>query len=301
MSNNSVCEVPNKGLYTSGYSIILLLGLTLNVYAFVILRKFQSPTSIYIKNLIFSDLLLIFTLPLRIYYYYNWSPRQQVTVPPWLCKAAGTILLLNMYGSIFFLACISIDRCFAVCFPLSTRHVRQKAIWVCVFIWALNLSSCLFTVVGVKLTEDWNNTCFHSHPPFVTLLGPTVGALALGFLVPLLIIAVSSCALLRAISHSQSVQEGMVNKGKIVHMLLVNLSVFLICFLPYHIVILLYQFWNQSCKLSEAYKIALLMACCNAMLDPIVYYFATETFRRKNAVENVRLARDSDASTDRAK
>ncbi|KAM4675084.1 lysophosphatidic acid receptor 4-like isoform 1-T2 [Discoglossus pictus] len=303
MFSNNTYQGPNPNFYTVGYATILILGFILNVTAlclFIRLPQLKSPTSIYMKNLICSDLLLIFTLPVRIYYHYKWSPQQKPVLDPWLCEAAGAILLLNMYGSIFFLTCISLDRCLAVCFPLRTRLTRQKAPWVCAFVWGFNIISCISTYIHLA-KKNHNHTCFEDRPPFVTMLTPTVAALIPGFLIPLSIMATSSVALLRAVGHSKSVQEGIVNNGKIVRMLVVNLTIFLLCFLPYHTVILLYQVWKSSVVLNEAYKIALLMACFNAVLDPLVYYFAVKTFQKKLVGEKIRLGKGSDQSSERVK
>ena len=37
------------------------------------------------------------------------------------CKLVSAVLLLNLYGSVYFLSIISIDRCFAVSAPIMAR------------------------------------------------------------------------------------------------------------------------------------------------------------------------------------
>ncbi|XP_063786964.1 lysophosphatidic acid receptor 6-like [Pseudophryne corroboree] len=287
MSNNSICQETSRLLYLCGYSIIAVLGLVLNIvalYLFFHLPKLRSPTTVYMKNLAFADLLLVCTLPLRIYgYTLPPTATPSSTMRTLICDVAGSLLLLNMYGSIFLLTCISLDRYLAVCFPIRSRHLRQKAPWVCVGVWTLNLGSCIASYTSTK--ESNSSSCFYGQPPFVTKKGPTIGALTVGFLVPVLIITASSVVLLRAVGHSHVVQEGMVNKLKILHMLTANICIFLLCFLPYHTVLLLYQVLTHSCTIDEAYKITLLTACCNTVLDPFAYYFASETMKNMVRVE----------------
>ena len=42
------------------------------------------------------------------------------------CKLVSAVLLLNLYGSVYFLSIISIDRCFAVSAPIIARSVRTS-------------------------------------------------------------------------------------------------------------------------------------------------------------------------------
>ncbi|KAM8972528.1 lysophosphatidic acid receptor 4-like [Pelodytes ibericus] len=303
MLNNSNCPVVGTPtIFISGYSIILFLGLILNVaalYCFFRLPQLRSPTTVYMKNLAFSDLLLVCTLPLRIYSYMDTSKH----LPQWLCMATGTMLLLNMYGSIFFLACISLDRCLAVCFPLRSKRFRQRAPWVCAGVWCINIVACSMAYImtlRIGTNETGNSSCLAGEPPVVRMIGPTVGSLVSGFLIPLGIMSLSSWALLRAVGRSQLVQTGMVNKEKIVHMLTANLTIFLLCFLPYHAILLLYQLPKADLCLNEYYKITLLIACCNAVLDPLAYYFAAETLKR-TLVKEMRLVGESDISGEKLK
>ncbi|KAM4749210.1 lysophosphatidic acid receptor 6-like [Rhinophrynus dorsalis] len=303
MSNHSVCENNVPELYISGYSIIVALGLVLNMtslYFFFHLPNLRSPTTVYMKNLAFTDLLLLFTLPIRIYDHSLPNVNHDFVVQK-LCEIAGAFLLLNMYGSIFLLACISLDRCLAVCFPFGSKRFRQQAPWICVGVWVLNVGACTLAFIFRSSSTNTNSSCIPDHPALVTMKGPTAGAIVMGFLVPLCVMAGSSVFLLRAVGRSQSVQEGMVNKAKIVHMLTTNVSIFLICFLPYHTVLISYQIWEKTCVLQEAYKIAMLMACCNSVLDPLAYYFAAETLKRRLTEEKVRLAGGSRASMERIK
>ncbi|OCT90586.1 lysophosphatidic acid receptor 6 [Xenopus laevis] len=292
MSNNSSCQF-SPTVYLSGYSIILTLGLFLNITAlwlFIIrLPSLRSPTKVYMKNLAFADFLLVCTLPLMIYQHAAPHETDFIKIKT-LCTIGAIFLLLNMYGSIFLLACISLDRCLAICFPLRSQRFRRFAPWVCAGVWMLNLGACGTFLLNRSSNSTSTNECFPSHPHLLTKPVPTIASLFMGFLVPLGIMVVSSCSLLRAVSKSQSAQDGKVNRSKLVHMLTANLAIFLFCFLPYHAVLLSYQIWTKGCILNEAYKIALLMACSNTVLDPIAYYFAAETMQKKIVEEKIRLA-----------
>ncbi|XP_075711633.1 lysophosphatidic acid receptor 6-like [Rhinoderma darwinii] len=279
MTNNSSCQLVSHVLYLCGYSIILLLGLIMNciaIYLFFFVKKLRSPTIVYMKNLASTDLLLVSSIPLKIYSYAIQTSQTNSNVQYWICNITGSFLLLNMYGSIFLLTCISFDRYLAVCFPLRSRRLRQKASWICVGVWFLNITSCI--VNYLVLATRTNGSCFDGRPSFVTKIGPTIGAITIGFLFPLGVIVISSVAMLRSMKQSHVVQEGLVDKVKVIRMLATNTAIFLLCFLPYHMVLLLYQFMD-NCILEEAYQITLLTACFNTVLDPFAYYFTTDTIR----------------------
>ncbi|KAM4036321.1 lysophosphatidic acid receptor 4-like [Anomaloglossus baeobatrachus] len=282
MTHNS-SQMVSPILYLSGYAIIFALGLIMNsiaIFLFFHISKLRSPTVVYMKNLAISDLLLICTIPLKIYTYTVTPSEINESATFWICNITGSFLLLNMYGSIFLLTCISFDRCLAVCFPLRSRCLRQHASWICFGVWILNITCSIgFYLAASKPNNTTNpNSCIDGRPPFVTKIGPTIGAIGIGFLIPLGVIVISSVAMLRSIEQSQVVQEGLVNKVKVIRMMATNIAIFLFCFLPYHMVLLLYQF-IENCILEEAYRITLLTACSNTVLDPFAYYFTTDTIR----------------------
>ncbi|XP_018420307.1 PREDICTED: lysophosphatidic acid receptor 6-like [Nanorana parkeri] len=288
MPNNSNCSEISSAVYVSGYSIIAVLGLIINCFAMYFLCHLpqqRSPTTVYMKNLAFADLLLVFTLPLRIYGHALPNPSNTEIFS--VCGIAGAILLLNMYGSIFLLTCISLDRCLAICYPLRSRRLRQGACWICAGVWIYNVVACSIILFMSNNKNNINNSnisnCLNGKPPYVTRKVATIPSLTIGFFFPALIITFSSVALLKAMKRSQVVQEGMINKVKIVRMLTANILIFLLCFLPYHTVLLLYQFETETCYLDKAYGITLLVACINTILDPFLYYFTSETM--KNVVK----------------
>ncbi|XP_056425072.1 lysophosphatidic acid receptor 6-like [Hyla sarda] len=281
MSTNSSCHLLSHVLYLSGYSIISTLGLIMNIiaiYLFIHVNQLRSPTIVYMKNLAIADLLLICTVPLKIYSYTIEPSTINSNLQFWICNVFGSFLLLNMYSSIFLLTCISFDRYLAVCFPLRSRRLRQKAPWICVGVWFLNGISVIVNSIIFIEGSNTNHSCLNGRPPFVTQKGPTIGAIGIGFLVPLVVMVISSVAMLKSMNQSHVVQEGLVNRVKVIRMLATNTAIFLLCFLPYHLVLLFYQFMD-NCFLEEAYQFTLLTACCNTVLDPFAYYFTTDTIR----------------------
>nr|XP_033779383.1 lysophosphatidic acid receptor 6-like [Geotrypetes seraphini] len=294
MSCNANASSPNGStsvrdpLFVGFYSLIFTLGLTLNLaalYVFFHCLRIRSIIMVYMKNLAFSDLLLVALLPIRIYYY---SKRAQLH--SLVCELVGLVLLVNMYTSIFLLTCISWDRCMAVCFPMSPwiKRVRKKARVICLGVWVLSISSSI-PAYFFNMPRDTCGKCFDCPLQFVTRPGPVVASLSIGFTFPLVIMAACSWALVRAIQKSIAAQTELINSIKIRRMVVANVAIFLLCFLPYHAVLVLYLTGTleRHC-VDYIYHWVLLAACFNTVLDPLAYYFATETFQSMVVADNLR-------------
>lgn len=287
---NSTCPYSEHQnvVFVTVYSVVFIFGLMLNITALVIFfrnSKSQSHTITYMVHLAFADVLLVCMLPVRIFFH------TELAIPPQqLCDFTGLVMLTNMYSSIFLLTCISFDRCIAVCFPLSSRvrEGRKKAWCMCLGIWILTIGTS-FTVY-LKNNQNATNTsmCFGSFPSYATQTSALISTLIVGFGIPLTVMIISSWGLVRALSKSTAVQTSdLVDSGKIKRMIITNLAIFLFCFLPYHVMLVVLYAYEKTkpCSLLTAYRYSLMVACLNAMLDPLAYYFTTETFRRKMDVE----------------
>ncbi|XP_043983486.1 type-2 angiotensin II receptor [Gambusia affinis] len=122
------------------YSVICVLGILGNALAVYVLARgnalTRSVANTFMLNLCVSDLLFLLTLPLWATYYswgYSW-PFGLVA-----CKICGALLNLNLYASIFFITCMSVDRYLAIVHPLLSQRSRdyERARIVCILVWVL--------------------------------------------------------------------------------------------------------------------------------------------------------------------
>jgi len=82
----------------------------------------------------------VLSLPLRIYYYLNnlWPFGQT------LCMLCFYLKYVNMYASIFFMACISVRRCELITCPLKHHSSKKKGdLYICVAGWLLVFLCCI--------------------------------------------------------------------------------------------------------------------------------------------------------------
>ncbi|CAN9509812.1 unnamed protein product [Ophioblennius macclurei] len=262
------------------YSFIFIIGLIFNLIAlffFFTRTKSRSHTIVYMTNLAVADMLLILTLPLRISYHLGFGG-----LPQWLCDGLGLVLKANMYGSIFYLTCICLDRCMAVSFPMSPRvqEARKKAWLFCLGIWMLTFGASL-PIYFSQHRHISHQDCFDALPVYATRLVVIVPTLSVGFGIPLVIMLICSWALVCAVQKSTVAQTNLVDGRKVQRMITTSLLIFLLSFLPYHTTLLLLYVSRDrmACPVVAAYRYSLLVACLNTVLDPVAYYFTTDTFR----------------------
>lgn len=265
------------------YSLITLVGFVFNITAlafFFSRTTSRSQTIIYMTNLAIADTLLILTLPMRIYHHLGYEG-----LPQWLCDSLGLILKANMYGSIFLLTCICCDRCLAVSFPMSMRvkQGRRKAPLICVGIWMLTFGASVPIYLSKRKPDPTSaHHCFGSLPVYATQPLVVFTTLLLGFGIPLVIMLVCSWGLARAVRRSTVAQTNLVDSAKIQRMITSSLFIFIFSFLPYHAILGLLSIYRKNipCSMLAAYHYSLMVACLNAVLDPVAYYFTTETFKK---------------------
>ncbi|XP_062903702.1 lysophosphatidic acid receptor 6 isoform X3 [Mobula hypostoma] len=292
-------------LYAAAFSFIFVIGLLLNTLALIFFFRFtkiRSQTTIYMKNLACADLLLLISLPMRFTFYFT-----RPYFSPLVCELNGIVFLVNMYASIFFLTCISLDRCVAICFPMKSRlnSLRSCATCYSVGVWLLVVGASLPPYLHLKLKNmsnasscSSNFSCFEQQPKFITQPATMAVTLLLGCGVPLATIVICSLALIRALQRSPASRMDCVDWRRIRNMVLANVLIFAVCFVPYHVVLLLLGLAGDKRTLINVYLATIPLACLNTVLDPLCYYFATETFQRSLGVRALRGALTSNTESE---
>uniref|UniRef100_A0AAX7T3J0 Platelet-activating factor receptor n=1 Tax=Astatotilapia calliptera TaxID=8154 RepID=A0AAX7T3J0_ASTCA len=278
------------------YIVFFILGFISNLYVLFVLRcihqaKAMGEIHIYMTNLTIADLLFVCALPFWIDYYIREGDWVYGDI---MCRVTGTFFFINTYGTILFLSAISINRYWAVTRPLdaasSNRRIRGIIVCICIWVFVLTISVPFLVSPGINVHRK-NNTdicrCFEGYQGGTNDKKKKVAVthfliIGLFFVVFLLIVI---CNVLIA-QRTQS--------KKALQMLLAVVGVFVLCFLPHHIVqgpwalaVLEIEDGFGHVKYSEttrqllndAHQITLVLMGLNCILDPVVYYFATGKFR----------------------
>uniref|UniRef100_A0A3B4TZX6 G protein-coupled receptor 55 n=1 Tax=Seriola dumerili TaxID=41447 RepID=A0A3B4TZX6_SERDU len=267
------------------YIPIFVLGLILNVVALLVfcifLRKWTEST-IYMTSLALMDLLLLFPLPFKMHATNHCWPSY---LQP-LCSGLESLYFIGIYGSIYTIMCIAVDRWVAICHPFKAKLLRSPkvALGTCMGVWMLVLAVLSPTIHRFRDAGEKNFHCFHRFsengwsPPLIISLQ------VFGFLVPALVVIYCSVQTIWALQQSGQHSPQSQACVKIIYS---SLSAFLVPFTPSHLGILLqflvHQGVIQDCgtktRISLFIQVALCLSNITCCLDALCYYFIAHEVR----------------------
>ncbi|XP_064410464.1 kappa-type opioid receptor isoform X1 [Latimeria chalumnae] len=248
----------------------------------------KTATNIYIFNLAVADALVTTTMPFQSTdFLMNSWPFGNV-----LCKIVISIDYYNMFTSIFTLTMMSVDRYIAVCHPVKALDFRtpMKAKMINVCIWLLSSAVGIPAIVlgGIKTTEDMCATeCAMQFPNLYnywdTLMKICVFIFA--FIIPVLIITVCYSLMilrLKSVRLLSGSREKDRNLRRITRLVLVVVAVFIICWTPIHIFVLVKALVDvpDTIAVMAGYYFCVALGYTNSSLNPILYAFLDENFKR---------------------
>ncbi|XP_056599517.1 kappa-type opioid receptor [Triplophysa dalaica] len=277
-------------IITAVYSVVFVVGLVGNcLVMFVIIRytKMKTATNIYIFNLAVADALVTTTMPFQSTdYLLNSWPFGEV-----VCKVFISIDYYNMFTSIFTLTMMSVDRYVAVCHPVKALDFRtpMKAKIINILIWVLSSAAGIpAMVLGSTQTNNGTTECALQFPdPYIywdTLMKICVFIFA--FVAPLIIISVCYTLMvlrLKSVRLFSGSREKDRNLRRITRLVLVVVAVFVVCWTPIHIFILVKALSTgvpETTAVMAAYFFCVALGYTNSSLNPILYAFLDENFKR---------------------
>uniref|UniRef100_A0A8C6WW18 Opioid receptor, kappa 1 n=1 Tax=Neogobius melanostomus TaxID=47308 RepID=A0A8C6WW18_9GOBI len=237
--------------------------------------KMKTATNIYIFNLAVADALVTTTMPFQSTdYLLNSWPFGEVA-----CKVFISIDYYNMFTSIFTLTMMSVDRYIAVCHPVKALDFRTplKAKIINVFIWVLSSAAVILIYCIYRPTEGYVIICAMQfpdpYPYWDTLMKICVFIFA--FVAPVIIITVCYTLMVLRLKNR--------NLRRITRLVLVVVAVFVICWTPIHIFILVKALSSnvpETTAVTAAYFFCVALGYTNSSLNPILYAFLDENFKR---------------------
>ncbi|XP_028994850.1 ovarian cancer G-protein coupled receptor 1 isoform X2 [Betta splendens] len=283
--NCTINHVIHLYLFSSVYILVLLVGVPSNLYSLyhaALQLKQRNELGVYLLNLTVSDLLYLASLPLWLQYFLqgdDWRHKE------WLCQVCGFLLYENIYITIGFLCCISLDRYLAVVHPLRFTSLRSMtAAWAAsAVIWMKELAVGVVFFLHKELSKDEMNqsVCFEHYPMQRWEYNINFYRFSVGFVFPLAILSISYLCVLRAVGRSTGTQPD--QKLRIRQLVSSTILIFLVCFSPYHVFLLVRTLLERDCKFIEAifnyYHLSLLLTSLNCVADPALYCFVSEGAR----------------------
>ncbi|XP_044538741.1 putative P2Y purinoceptor 10, partial [Gracilinanus agilis] len=279
-------------LYAITYIVIFIPGLLANGAGIWVLCRYinkKNKAIIFMINLAIADFAHVLSLPLRIYYYI----RHQWPFPRSLCLLCFYLKYLNMYASICFLTCISLQRCYFLLKPFKARDWKRRYdVAISAIIWVTVGAACLPLPVmrSASLANNSSEICFADlavqHTSMTTSIAMITVAELGGFVIPIGVITFCTWKMMKSLQDYQTPPHNN-EKDKAFRMVLICAMVFFICFTPYHINFPIFMMLKQdlfsSCHFMKIilcfHIISLCIASMNCCLDPLLYYFMTAEFR----------------------
>ncbi|GCB78827.1 hypothetical protein scyTo_0015889, partial [Scyliorhinus torazame] len=272
------------------YILIFVIGLVANivvVYVNVKAKRSRYETHFYILNLAIADLCVVVTLP-----FWVTSLIQHGTWPfgEFMCKFTHFIFSVNLFGSIFFLTCMSVDRYTSMVWFHDSIDRKKQLIRkvICMFVWIFSFLISLPDLFFLKVTLSYRDEsiCHLAYPEEnyrEWMAGMEMIYIIIGFAIPFAIIAVFYFLLATTIPITNDPERK--NSRKIIF---VYVIVFLICWLPYHSILFLDFLWflnllSFSCQLEDfiytSFHITQCLALVHCCANPILYSFINKNYR----------------------
>ncbi|NWI55916.1 NPFF2 protein, partial [Calyptomena viridis] len=307
-------------VFIISYLLIFLLCMVGNgLVCFVILgsKHMRTVTNLFILNLAVSDLLVgIFCMPTTLLdnIIADNSNSNACFLPRWpfgslMCKMSGTVQGISVSASVFTLVAIAVDRFRCIVYPFKQKLTIPTAIAIVAVIWILAVAIMCPSAVLLQVQEEkhfrvilssGNDTrpvywCREDWPdPGMRKIYTTV-LFANIYLAPLSLIVIMYARISIALSHtampgvgkrSQEQRHSMwKRKQKVIKMLIVVTLLFTLSWLPLWTLMLLSDYASLSDLQLQLiniyiYPFAHWLAFFNSSINPIIYGFCNENFRR---------------------
>ncbi|XP_036382151.1 hydroxycarboxylic acid receptor 2-like [Megalops cyprinoides] len=255
-------------------------GMALWIFCFH-LRPWKNST-VFLFNLALADFLLNVALPFRAIYYLKGKD--------WIfgdtfCRVSLFMLAMNRGGSIIFLTAVAVDRYLRVVHPHHRVNFMRmsKTIYTACALWILTISLTIHLLSKSHQIKATNSTQCESF---------TLGSNWVHTVYLLEVLLSLGIILFCTIRISMQLRERHLDKHMKIKTALLCLAVvvimFVICFLPSNVTRLLIWLKRMhevgDCDsyqaLDTAFYITISLTYLNSMLDPVVYYFSSPTFKK---------------------
>ncbi|XP_057261405.1 proteinase-activated receptor 1 isoform X2 [Pezoporus wallicus] len=276
----------------SVYTIVLVLSLPLNITAILVFlkkMKIEKPAVIYMLNLALADVLFVSVLPFKIAYHFSGN---DWAFGPKMCRFITAAFYCNMYCSIMLMTSISFDRFLAVVYPMQSLGWRTltRASLICLIIWLVAISGVIPFLIREQTMEipKLNITTCHDVLRESELRGYYLHFFSIFssvfFVVPFIISTVCYVCIIRCLSSSTLVTKQN-KKTRALLLCVAVFSVFVICFGPTNILLLIhYVHFSYDNSLEYLYFAYLLCVCISSIsccIDPFIYYYASSQYQRQ--------------------
>uniref|UniRef100_A0A8C4F1A7 Si:dkey-78k11.9 n=1 Tax=Dicentrarchus labrax TaxID=13489 RepID=A0A8C4F1A7_DICLA len=298
------------------YILVFIIGLVANGWGLKSLLhnwKKLKIINIFVLNLGLADILYLLTLPFLMVYYFMGSK--------WIfgdafCKITRFCFNLNLYGSIGFLTCISVNRYLAIVHPVRVmgRLTRTHSVAISIAVWLLVSVQSLPDMFYTKTFGNRTGKCYDTTDEIHVedYMKYSLGWTLTGFCIPFLI-TLGCYGHIAVVLWTLKTTDNVQKQGSL-KLLFILILLFSVCYIPCHVFknlnlwsrVLLKQ--GSCCEWSNrvyiAHQISRSLACLNSALNPLVYLHANEdipqvrqTFSRLSLSNSVSVFKNNKLSS----
>ena len=288
---------PLTAIFIIMYVILFFIGVSGNsLVVYVVLRNkaMQSITNIFITNLAVSDIMMcLLAVPFTplSYFMNSW------TFGEILCHIVPMTLCICVYVSTLTSTAIAVDRYFVIVYPFKPRMKTCVCLLMIVAIWIISVSISLPLGIYQHIEENGDTkTCTEEWPKEQARQFFTVTSLVLQYIVPCSIITYCYYKVslaLRKRSRSR-IGTGSVNrerdemeirrKRRTNKMLIAMVTIFVICWLPLNLVLLVGEYhptFGNTPFHSLIFFTAHVIAMSSTIYNPFLYAWMNDNFKKE--------------------
>ncbi|KAJ7351021.1 Somatostatin receptor type 5 [Desmophyllum pertusum] len=275
--------------------ILAMIGNTLVIYIVFTVNHMRSSTNTLIANMAFADLLMTIDIPYILKWVYVWDKWFGTFMGSVLCKFFHSAQVGSLAASVFSLVAISLDRSFAILFPMRkimTQNVMRFAISM---IWLCTLALTVPLMIASKNIQQKGTefmSCHENWPPmsrttYNTFLFTTT------YIIPLSIIALVYClAGLRLWGRKLPGQRNLIahkkaqaSSRRATAMLITVVIIFALSWFPFQALEMIRVFNHQLLHghtiPMEVHFVIPWFGYCNSAINPILYVIFSENYRHE--------------------
>ncbi|XP_010303820.2 growth hormone secretagogue receptor type 1-like [Balearica regulorum gibbericeps] len=277
--------------------VLFFLGVSGNLITIVIFRRSQemrTTVSMYLSSMALSDMLIFLGLPSDLYRLWKYKP---YIFGDFLCKFFIYLSETCTYCTILHITTVSVERYFAICFPLKAKATITKCRvkWVILVLWGFSLLTAgpilfLFGVEhrnGSLPQESWECRSIERMAR-TGLLETMTWVSTIYFFLPMLCLTLLYGLICRKLWRSGQQLSGRQAAARkrshtqTVKMLAVVVLAFVLCWLPFHVGRILFaQSEIILYDLTQYFNlIAMLLFYLGASINPILYNVMSHKYRK---------------------
>ncbi|KAL2097533.1 hypothetical protein ACEWY4_006740 [Coilia grayii] len=275
-------------------SFLFLVGVSGNLMTIFIVAKhrdMRTTTNLYLSSMALSDLLIFLCMPLDVYRVWRYRPWYFGDI---LCKLFQFVSECCTYSTILNITALSVERYFAICFPLRAKVVvtKGRVRGVIMILWTVSLlcAGPVFVLVGVEHesgTNAWRTSeCTATKYAIQSgLFSIMVWVSSVFFFLPVFCLTILYSLIGRKLWRRPNISSRDKNNKQTVKMLVVVVVAFVLCWLPFHLVrYLISKSLETGSPLIAAITqyftlISFVLFYLSAAINPILYNIMSKKYR----------------------